>query len=37
MENLKNNFTYYSSHINQLLFNMIPIKNWVVDELYVML
>lgn len=37
MDNLKENITCYPGHIKQLLFNMILIKNWVVDELHVML
>jgi hypothetical protein len=37
MDNLKENATCYPGHIKQPLFNMIPIKNWVVDELHIML
>jgi hypothetical protein len=37
MEHLKEDFTCFSGHIKQPLFDMIPIKNWVVDELHVML
>ena len=37
MNSLNKNFTCYPGHIHQPLFNMIPIKNWVVDELHVML
>ena len=37
MDNLKENATCYPGHIKQPLFDMIPIKNWVVDELHIML
>ena len=37
MESLEKDFTCYSGHIKPPLFNMIPIKNWVVDELHIML
>lgn len=37
MDNLKENASCYPGHIKQPLFNMVPIKNWVVDELHVML
>jgi len=37
MDNLKESATYYPGHIKQPLFDMIPIKNWVVDELHIML
>jgi hypothetical protein len=37
MENLKNNFKTYNGHIKPPLFDMIPLFNWIPDELHVML
>src|ERR1051325_1101808 len=37
MEEIKTNFKNYNGHIQPALFNMIPLYNWVPDELHMML
>ena len=37
MKHLKEDFKQYKGHIHPPLFTMIPLKNWVPDELHVML
>ncbi|CAG8605427.1 29219_t:CDS:2 [Gigaspora margarita] len=37
MDQLNADFTIYNGHKNPPLFNMIPLDNWVIDELYAML
>ncbi|CAB4420782.1 unnamed protein product [Rhizophagus irregularis] len=37
MNNLRNNYTFYSGHHKKPLFDMIEIENYLVDELHVML
>ena len=37
MDQLNINFTIYNGYKNFLLFNIIPLDHWLIDELYVML
>jgi hypothetical protein len=37
MDNIKVNYKQINSHIKEPLFHMIPLQNWVVDELHIFL
>ena len=37
MEDIKVNYKQINGHIKEPLFHMIPLKNWVVDELHIFL
>ncbi len=37
MDNIKTNYNQTNSHIKELLFYMIPLKNWICDELHIFL
>ena len=37
MEQIKINFAKYHGHIRPALFDMIPLYNWIPDELHIML
>ena len=37
MDDLKNNYTCYPEHKKKLLFDMIDIENYLIDELHVIL
>ncbi|GES79267.1 hypothetical protein GLOIN_2v1792490 [Rhizophagus clarus] len=37
MDQVRENYTFYKGHIQPAIFDMIPLQNWIPDELHIML